>query len=244
LKASGNSNTQQTALRAAGFKSISFENSGIEVWQINLAVSDDSMARHVNTLSHDERERAAQHKLAVGFRQFVVARSMLRRLLAIYTGIKPTALVFSYGLHGKPKLTARHSTQFNMAHSGEHAIYAVSQHQSVGVDIECIDRHVNIERVAERFFSTSEFKSLQKIPLHLRQHAFLRLWTGKEAVVKATGKGLAQLIGKFEIVHPPNQPAQIIATQLPQLEKIQLYYPDPGTGYVAAVAALPAASEL
>jgi len=240
LKASGNSATQQAALMAAGFMPVPVENNGADVWQFSLASDDSTVTRHALMLSSDELERASKHKSTNGFRQFVVARSMLRQLLAIYTGVNPAKLAFSYGPYGKPKLTGDPSVEFNVAHSGERVIYAISDKQPVGVDIERIGRTINSERLAKRFFSNAEYEALQAISPASRQQAFLRLWTGKEAIVKVTGKGLAQLIGKFEITNPFGYPALIISRESPQLEKIRLYYPDPGEGYIAAVALLPA----
>ena len=242
LKASGNSPTQQAAFIGAGLIPIPVENSGVDVWQFSLAVDDSSLTRHALMLSPDELERASKHTLAKVFRQFVVARSMLRQVLAIYTGVNPASLAFAYGPHGKPELIGRNSVQFNLAHSGERAIYAISSNHPVGVDIEHISRKINSERLAKRFFSNAEYEALQTIPPPLRQRAFFRLWTGKEAIVKATGKGLAQLIGKFEITNPCGYPALIISRESPRLEKIRLCYPDPGEGYVAAVALLRAPS--
>ena len=240
LKASGNSATQRTALMAAGFMPVPVENNGADVWQFSLAADDSTVTRHALMLSSDELERAYKHKSTNGFRQFVVARSMLRQLLAIYTGVSPAKLAFAYGPHGKPELTGGPSVQFNLAHSGDRAIYAIANKQPVGVDIERIGRTVNSQRLAKRFFSTAEYEALQGISPTSRQQAFFRLWTGKEAIVKVTGKGLAQLIGKFEITNPFGYPALIISRESPQLEKIRLYYPDPGEGYIAAVALLPA----
>jgi len=240
LKASGNSATQRAALMAAGFIPVPVENNCADVWQFSLAADDSTVTRHALMLSSDELERAYKHKSTNGFRQFVVARSMLRQLLAIYTGVNPAKLAFAYGPYGKPKLTGAPSVEFNLAHSGERAIYAISDKQPVGVDIERIGRTVHSQRLAKRFFSTAEYEALQAISPTSRQQAFFRLWTGKEAIVKATGKGLAQLMGKFEITNPFGYPALIISRESPQLEKIRLYYPDPGEGYIAAVALLPA----
>lgn len=209
------------------------------MWHISLAVTESSLIQHTLLLSTEEQNRASLYTSKPGFRRFVVARSMLRRLLATYVACSPSELTFDYGPHGKPQLAGESAIQFNLAHSAERAVYAISHQQPVGVDIEHIDRKINIERLAARFFSKAEHNALQQISAATRQHEFLRLWTAKEAVIKATGKSLAQMISQFEIKKASDGSPRIHAPEFPHLEKIFLSHQSIDDEYVAAVALLP-----
>jgi 4'-phosphopantetheinyl transferase len=114
-------------------------------------------------------------------------------LLAAYAG--PHAPAVARGEHGKPHFPgAFGSLGFNWSHSGERALFAIGRGQEgfqVGVDIERVRPRPRALELATRFFAPDETAGLVSLPEALRLRAFLRLWTAKEAVLKANGGGLS-----------------------------------------------------
>jgi 4'-phosphopantetheinyl transferase len=142
-------------------------------------------------MSEDERVREQRYFRDADAQRFSMGRGLLRCLLGSYLGTPPEQLTFTYGPFGKPMLA--HSLQFNVSHSDALFVVAVAWSNQVGVDIERINRRVDLLELAARFFPAEEHEYLLAIPNAERDRAFYRMWTWKEACVKATGDGLRAL---------------------------------------------------
>jgi 4'-phosphopantetheinyl transferase len=94
------------------------------------------------------------------------------------------------GVHGKPFAPALPDLHFNLSHAGPHLLLAFARGQALGVDLERLDRRLSIEGIAGRFFAAREAQALAVLPAARQRDTFLRLWTHKEAVLKAIGRGL------------------------------------------------------
>lgn len=121
-----------------------------------------------------------------------MARGNLRRIIGSYLDLEPDQIRFSYNRFGKPFIDDRNvSIRFNVSHSRDIAMIAVTSGRDVGIDIEFIDNGLDILTTASGIFSTTELSILEKLPSHLRTPAFFRGWTRKEAYLKALGKGFS-----------------------------------------------------
>ena len=145
-------------------------------------------------LSAEERQRAQRFKNPLHGRRYRFAHAVLRRLLSHQAGnIAPAALRFVLGPHGKPFLDPCGGTpavHFNLSHSGDLVLVALSGDAELGVDIECLDRGVDVPGVAGRFFHPAEVAALNREPESRRAECFFTFWTRKEALIKAAGTGL------------------------------------------------------
>jgi 4'-phosphopantetheinyl transferase len=166
-----------------------FELPTIHVWTASLAASSKDLDQHRTVLSADELARAARFHFDVHRYRFVVGRGILRRLLSRYTGQDPAAIELFYGRHGKPRLHG-YDLHFNLSHSEDRVVFAFTRIAPVGVDVECFRLIPEMTQIAESFFSPLEFKAMSAIPYPERNTAFLRCWTRKEAIIKASGAGL------------------------------------------------------
>jgi 4'-phosphopantetheinyl transferase len=125
--------------------------------------------------------------------EFVAVRAMTRITLSRYLGIPPAAVPLRRGPWGKPEVAVPGNTvRFNVSHYGGLALLAVATRTPVGIDVEGHRPRRNAERMAARYFPADENTWLGSLPPAEREAAFLRLWTRKEAVVKAVGGRLAQ----------------------------------------------------
>ena len=202
----------------------------------------DAGAREVERcsmlLSSDERARAGRFQIERDLRRFTVARGMLRTLLGEATGLSPAAIVFAQSEYGKPCIvTAPPAIHFNVAHSADMAIYAISRSCVPGVDIEYVHRDIDENAMAKRFFTLRKCAELQCIPAAARKRAFLACWTRKEAIVKAIGQGLRVPLHEIEVTVAPDAEPQILGVTCGQVADWTLYNVDAGRDYVATVAA-------
>jgi 4'-phosphopantetheinyl transferase len=125
------------------------------------------------------------------FGDFLARYVIGKRLGSINTNV-----IFSYSPYGKPYAEGLGNVHFNIAHSGEYIVCAISNRE-VGIDIE--------QQIPGPFsdvadlFSIGEKQSLYGQPLHLQQEFFYSLWTLKESYIKQTGEGLSRSLNSFSI---------------------------------------------
>lgn len=120
------------------------------------------------------------------------AADFRRGVLARYSGLEPGQLRFATGIHGKPRLiNSPRPIEFNVSHSGDWQVCAVTRDVPVGVDIEYCEPRREVVKLARRFFSVPEHQGLLREEEALRVQRFYDLWTLKESRVKALGAALA-----------------------------------------------------
>jgi 4'-phosphopantetheinyl transferase len=177
----------------------------VEVVACGLVVGAVERTALERLLSPEEVDRASRFRAAGRRDAFVVARGRLRQLLALATGCPAAGVVLALDRGGKPRLAhpAGTGVRFNLSHSGELMLCAVTRDRDVGVDVERIDEAAAREAVAARVFAPPERRALRTLPPSRRPAAFFAGWTRKEAVVKATGEGLARPLGSFVVSLDP-----------------------------------------
>lgn len=145
-------------------------------------------------------------------------------------GINPKEIKYHYGANGKPYLTGRQDIYFNLSHSDEAVICAVSLWE-VGCDIEKIS-HINLE-VAKKFFCEAEYELIaSRKTKESKQKMFFRLWTMKESFIKLTGIGMSMPMNSFSIKFHTDQ---ILINQKSCDEKCYLQELDLWKDYKCAV---------
>lgn len=213
----------------------------VHVWRASLRPPPAVLVRLEATLSPDERARAArfrfdQHRVA-----FVAGRGVQRGILSRYTGLAPAALAYREGSHGKPELDGAAGgagIRFNVSNSGDFALYALTLRREIGVDLELIRPMPDGIDIAKRFFSAPENEVFAGLDEEVRDLAFFRCWTRKEAYIKAVGEGLSMPLDRFDVAFAPGEPARILSTRgnPGEAERWTMLSLDPGPGYVGALA--------
>jgi len=191
----------------------------VDVWRANLSLDSSVLQELQNTLSEDEKHRADRFYFPEDKNYYIAARGILRSILARYLYTKPELIKFSYTPQGKPYLennTRENSPegknigiQFNLSHSQNLALYAVaidcgnhSFDRSVGIDLEYCRPLPDALALAKRWFLPSEYQEL--LTQTNQELNFFRIWTAKEAYLKATGVGLRDLATVEVIITPEN----------------------------------------
>ena len=175
----------------------------VHVWAFALDESEAIVAAWRELLSTDERLRADRFVFRRDRNRWIVARGILRHLLARYCGIEPTAIAFDYAPAGKPSLAqARTSAErltFNLAHSQDRALLGVARNREIGVDLERARDDFDPLPIARQFFFGAELAAIESAAAGSRREAFFRHWVAKEAVLKANGAGLSLALDSFGV---------------------------------------------
>jgi 4'-phosphopantetheinyl transferase len=183
----------------------------VHVWSALLERTPAEAADLSRHLSQEERERAARFRHTGARAEFIVARALLRLLLGECLGRQPRSVQFSQTARGKPRLADSEAALcFNISHSHGMALFALTGRCEVGVDVERVRPFSDEMGLADRFFTPREAAALRALDSARRLETFFRLWTRKEAYLKAQGLGLSYGLERVEVSHAEDDPAHVI----------------------------------
>jgi 4'-phosphopantetheinyl transferase len=162
----------------------------VSIFTTDRSVTDCNAMRSM--LSTEENVQADRFMFERDRIRYIASHAGLRVRLAACCETSPETLVFSAGSRGKPFLSnASIPIEFNLSHSGVQAAIVIALERQCGVDIEKVRAEVSHETIATRFFCEREQAWLQSLPQENRSQGFFRLWSTKEAILKASGNGLS-----------------------------------------------------
>ncbi|HET8912433.1 MAG TPA: 4'-phosphopantetheinyl transferase superfamily protein [Ktedonobacteraceae bacterium] len=187
----------------------------VHVWRVSLQQPAEKILQMRQLLSMEERARADRFHFEKDRNHFTVARGSLRSLLGLYLQQPAANLIFQYNEHGKPDLLPRaaNGLRFNISHSHELALLAFVLDREIGVDLEYQRPNVEFDQIARHSFSPDEQNRLRPLPPNLKQQAFYRCWSRKEAYIKARGKGLWIALKDFDVSFLADEPVRILANR-------------------------------
>ena len=225
----------------AGASAVPLAGNEIHVWATTLCVPLAMRDDFATTLSSDETERARKFKFEKHRNRYIAGRGAVRKILGQYLHADAAALRFVHSANGKPALAADFAgagVHFNLAHSEDLALIAVTRIGMVGVDVECIRPVKDMDELVARFFSPRENEAFQKIAEDKKPAAFFNLWTRKEALLKASGEGMTRSLSLVEVSFLPGEPAGLIAVSGDAARAAQwsLRELSPAAGFTGAVA--------
>lgn len=183
----------------------------IDLWLVSTETLETTVqAAFQNCLSPTEQAQLQRIHRPAAQRQFLVSRGCLRYLLSRYTDQRPAGLTFVYGPQGKPELSPAGDRagvvppvpQFNLSHSGQRLLVAIStadEVRAIGVDIEALRPVNHLPGLCRRYLTAAEAETVLALPHPQSDQRFLRYWTGKEACLKSLGMGIADSMQTLEI---------------------------------------------
>lgn len=178
---------------------------GATILQVDLTPDRERETRALSLLDEEERTRWRRFLSERARREFALCRAALRVTLCDRLGCKRRALSFGYGEHGKPFARidgASAGTGFNVSHSGRHGLIAIADRDCLGVDVEERVTQRDLEGIGSLVYGQAEQRLLAAAAGREKVHLFYRLWSLKEALIKAIGAGFALGPSRFEIPAP------------------------------------------
>lgn len=211
------------------------------VFAFELQTDAERMEALYQTLSRMEVERANRFHFARDRNRFITGHGVLRQILAGYLGVNPAAVEFETGHRGKPSLSKRCNwlgLHFNLAHSRELGLMAVTLDGPLGVDVEEVRDIPEAAELVARFFSAREQLEFQRLSADAKPLAFFNLWTRKEAWLKATGEGISELLHLVEVSFLPGAPVELmkVPARFSGMGQWRLEALEPCGGFVGALA--------
>lgn len=172
----------------------------VHLWAIALpADAVPSGCAFEALLSPSELSRAGRLRAEADRRRFVAAHGWLRILLGRYAGLAPASLRLPAQALGKPWLAQDPGLHFNCSRSGAMLLVGVTRLAPIGVDIEPVRSLPGRQGIVDSCFAQAERDCMARTPGANQDAAFFRIWTGKEAVVKALGTGLSTALDGFAV---------------------------------------------
>ena len=220
-----------------GWRRVAVRHDAAKLWLVDVD-EKSALVSDVTPLSGDEIDRANRFLRAEDRARFMLTRAALRHLLAEETGASPDKLAFTLGPFGKPALAGAEALHFSVSHSGALALIGMSSSSLIGVDIELMRENIDELALARSFFCEQEYRLLEGLKGAAQLEAFYRIWTCKEAVLKAFGVGITAYLKDFQVELAPAGPS--IRPQrncfTPALAHVQVQSVDVPAAYAATLA--------
>jgi 4'-phosphopantetheinyl transferase len=175
------------------------DRNAVHVWCLDTEkLNPDELTSASDLLSSEERGRHRRLQSPEDRRDFAAAHALLRHSLSLYSDVSSRDWRFEVTPNGKPLILQRQNDRqeplgFSLSHTRGLVACAIGLQPAVGVDVERLDRIVDIESIAPLCLSSSELDGLKRFTGPERQIRFMELWVVKEAFIKATGKDLSDL---------------------------------------------------
>ena len=218
-----------------------FRKSGhVLVTHVDLTPCADREKYAVAWLHRQERARCRGYLHSRPRRQFALCRAALRAILCGELGCGNEALSFGSLSHGKPYALVggvRAPISFNVSHGGRHGLIALAAAGRVGVDVEERKARRDLDGIAETVFTPAEQADLALAAGDQKIHLFFRLWTMKEALIKALGTGFSLDPSRFEIPPDLRRSASAGVFRFPQNPETGWWLENLGNGEFAAAVA-------
>ncbi|PID77903.1 MAG: hypothetical protein CSB21_02930 [Deltaproteobacteria bacterium] len=180
---------------------IKFEK-GFEIWKCQVSKLKKDMEFFAGFLSSDEVKKARSLKIENDRLLFIISRSILRFLISGYLEKEPDKICFSYGDKGKPEIILSKDEpyfSFNLSHSGDIILICFSKFSHCGIDVEKFRKIKNFKLIVQKYFHSEEKDFLNCLPRNLQEDMFFKIWTLKEAYIKAHGLGAGKSFESFSV---------------------------------------------
>lgn len=212
----------------------------ILVVHVDLTPHNDQVSRAAQWLDQTEKARWRRYRVDRPQREFALCRAALRVVLCSRLGCENNQLSVGVTGYGKPFALVNGVTapvSFNVSHSGNHGLIAFAQGIQLGVDVEERVHRRDIDGLSRAVFGPNEQTEIASAREPHKTHLFYRLWTHKEALIKALGTGFSLDLTQFEIPPDVRNGARKSIFEFPQAPNVSWILEDIGnTDFAAAIA--------
>lgn len=217
------------------------ERGAVHVWKSQFQLDSLLSSKFTGCLSKEEIEKASRFVSQSDQDRYVFSHGLLRTILGGYLCCDPMQLNFNTNQYGKPYLNSLLSgteIRFNLSHSCDMMLVAISCGIEVGIDIEYMREIEHARDIVNQYFSSHERQILSDLPPTELRDAFYTFWTAKEAFLKGVGKGLSYPLDRFSILfsRTTNDGSVYISNGLFDTINWTVLRLFPGDGYAGALA--------
>jgi 4'-phosphopantetheinyl transferase len=214
-----------------------FRSGTVQVWTIALDAAPRTIPGVEEILDANEQYQALRFPAGQLRKRYIAAHVAVRRILGRCLAKHPGDVRLSRTESGKP-FVADAPLAFNLSHSGPLAVCAVTRAGVVGVDIEAMRRVEDADGIVAHFFAPAEIAEYNRHAGESRLATFFRLWTRKEAYLKATGEGLTRPLNTFDVANGGALPARPVGIGGDDLTPVRwaIHSFSPAPGYIGALA--------
>lgn len=206
------------------------ETSEIKLFKIKISAYLEVVPNLRQLLNPNEMSRAERFYFERDKNRFIICRALLKLILTEETKQDILNINIEAGINKKPYLTSHPQLFFNVSHSGDYAIIAIDN-QPIGVDVEFIDAHQNVVEIMPEVFKNPEIDAV--LNANDKNYTFYKFWTRKEAIAKASGKGIDTHFLRI----PALEGSHTIKTAwVSGIENLQVLSFDLDEHYIAAIA--------
>jgi 4'-phosphopantetheinyl transferase len=184
---------------SAGIRVLASPSPDIRVWWCSVEPVAAALEVFGGYLSVGEGARAARFGTRHLRERYVMGRGSLRAILAGELSTDPASVDIVRGVRGRPRLAGTPALDFNVSHTAGIAIVGIVRHGRIGVDVERLDRTINVEGIARKFMTANERAAMARKDADGARRDLLTLWTCKEAMSKATGDALTAPFASIDV---------------------------------------------
>jgi 4'-phosphopantetheinyl transferase len=193
-------------------KKVNLQNDQVHIWRIDINQHLNDIINLLAILDNKEKQQAQRFKFNKDRNCLICSHAILRILLSKYLACVPKSITYEYNQYGKPMLSNNNNKlHFNLSHSHQKAIIAITKDNPIGIDIEYMQTKQSLAEIAKRFFAAQEYHEYKQLPNKQKIHGFYNAWTRKEAFVKAIGEGITHPLKNFVVNLTPGTNAKILS---------------------------------
>lgn len=174
----------------------------LQILHVDLRHDPGREERALAVLDGPERERWNQFLVEDGRRRYALCRAALRMNLCERLACSNRDLSFGYLKHGKPFAKVKGApaeATFNVSHSGAHGLIGFASGEGLGVDLEMRAPGRDFDGIGRLVYGPRERRALAAARGSSKSDLFYRLWSLKEALIKALGTGFSLNPSRFEV---------------------------------------------
>jgi 4'-phosphopantetheinyl transferase len=171
----------------------------VVVWMAEVSASRDALRFLEPYLDAQDRERAARFHFAEDRARYVLGRALVRNILGRYWSQTPETIELASTERGQLYFSDDEAMRFSITHAHNLVAVALTANARVGIDIEYMERKLNLEGLGERILSAEDFRVFQVLPDRVMVPTFFRIWTRKEAYLKGTGEGITDALKEITV---------------------------------------------
>lgn len=183
-------------------KTTKIEAGEIHIWKVDIPECLSEKQELFSYLPEQEAYRASRYRFEKDYNKYVITRGLLRSLLGQYLNEKPHKITIEYNFNGKPFVNNYEGLNFNLSHTEDFSLIAFTVNQEIGIDVELTRNDINFDGIVEASFTKDEISRIMQISTAKKVELFYKIWTRKEALIKAKGISLARVIDGSEATDP------------------------------------------